>query len=547
MKKCDARKKWLCIICIILFVLSIYSQQNKEQSKGSDTKHDPKSPGEEGTESIDIGKQYLVLIAIDNYKYWLPISGPVKEARKLNEVISYRYYMDEIIELYNENATKSKIIKLFRDLQNRLKVNDSLLIFFSGHGHLDESSNNGFWISVNGGLDENKMENWIPNSVIRGLVSNIKAKHILLISDSCYSGELLNIYKGTKLTKINNEYLKKAFSRRCRQVLTSSASERVPTSSEFAHQLILALKENTKPCIDGLMLFNEIKLGVKETMPLFGELKGTHHQEGAVFLFFLKGSFAFGEELNQKAKNIYKNEKGFWEAEFDYEIVVVYIPKGEFTMGSNDGDSDEKPAHKIYLDGYWIGKYEVTFDQYDQYCNENNIIKPDDEGWSRRKMPVINVSWNDALEYTKWISRKIGLTFRLPTEAEWEKAARGNNGRKYPWGNTFFNNGRACYNQEGTRSKSIGFYTSSVSPYGLLDMSGNVWEWCLDWYSEKFYTNSPTRNPNGPFSGSKRVARGGSWKDTIESLRCSNRNKASPIARNNALGFRLCLDIKKKY
>jgi hypothetical protein len=150
------------------------------------------------------------------------------------------------LTLYDEQATKAGIIKLFKELPGRLEVKDSVLIFYAGHGHLDSASKNGFWIPVDGGLDENVQERWIPNSIIRGLISQIKAKHILLISDSCFSGDLLEAWR-EKAPTITPEYFKKAYKRRSRQVLTSGASERVPDDSEFSTQLKLALEENDKP------------------------------------------------------------------------------------------------------------------------------------------------------------------------------------------------------------------------------------------------------------------------------------------------------------
>ncbi|MCU0290289.1 MAG: SUMF1/EgtB/PvdO family nonheme iron enzyme, partial [Acidobacteria bacterium] len=148
----------------------------------------------------------------------------------------------------------------------------------------------------------------------------------------------------------------------------------------------------------------------------------------------------FGEEINKQAKDIYKNSSGSWEADHGDGIVMIYIPEGEFTMGSNDKDNDEKPPHTVYLDGYWIGKYEVTFAQYDRYCEETGKQKPDDRGWGRGERPVIHVSWDEAAAYCKWLSQKTGLKFQLPTEAQWEKAARGSRGFKYPWGNDFDKN-----------------------------------------------------------------------------------------------------------
>jgi formylglycine-generating enzyme required for sulfatase activity len=249
---------------------------------------------------------------------------------------------------------------------------------------------------------------------------------------------------------------------------------------------------------------------------------------------------------------VHINKKGYWEADYGDGIIMVYIPEGKFTMGSNDC-KDEKPIHTVYLDGYWMGKYEVTFDQYDKYCEEAKKDKPDDEGWGRGKRPVINVSWDDAAAYCKWLSDKKGLKFKLPTEAQWEKAARGTPSLKYPWGDHEPNyNGKwyANYAAHDSWKKKgedgfeftapVGSYPNGSSPYGLLDMAGNVWEWCRDWYGSDYYGKSQGRNPSGPESATFRVLRGGSWDIYARYLRCAGRGGVRPSLRVINLGFRLC-------
>jgi formylglycine-generating enzyme required for sulfatase activity len=252
-------------------------------------------------------------------------------------------------------------------------------------------------------------------------------------------------------------------------------------------------------------------------------------------------------------KTLYINEKGYWEANYGDGIIMVYIPEGGFTMGSAKGESDEKPEHEVYLDGYWMGKYEVTFAQYDKYCEDAKKDKPDDEGWGRVKRPVINVSWEDANAYCKWLSDKKGLNFKLPTEAQWEKAARGTDVRKYPWGDHDpYYNGKwyanyAAHDSWEKRGEDgfeytapVGSYPQGASPYGLLDMAGNVWEWCYDWYD--IYSAEPQKNPKGPESGTLRVVRGGSWDHDAVYLRCAYRYLDGPSYRYDYLGFRLCQD-----
>jgi len=219
----------------------------------------------------------------------------------------------------------------------------------------------------------------------------------------------------------------------------------------------------------------------------------------------------------------------------------VYIPAGEFIRGSatDEGDDNEQPQQKIYLDAYYMGKYEVTFEEYDRFCEETGRQKPDDEGWGRGKRPVINVSWYDAVAYSKWLSKKTGEHYRLPTEAEWEKAARGTDGRKYPWGNTEPTRKKCNFDNQEGRTMPVGSYESGLSPYQLYDIAGNVWEWCQDWYAEDYYAHSSKNNPQGPPIGDYRVLRGGSWSNNIYEMRCTNRNWASPAIGLYNRGFRL--------
>ncbi len=246
-------------------------------------------------------------------------------------------------------------------------------------------------------------------------------------------------------------------------------------------------------------------------------------------------------DVASKGIKVEKNKKGLWEAYYQDGIVMVYIPPGEFTMGSDDYDN-EKPPHNVFLDGYWMGKYEVTFDQYDKYCGETNQEEPQDIGWGRGKRPVINVSWHDAAAYCDWLSKKIGLKFKLPTEAQWEKAARGEDGRRYPWGKREPDGKLANFDLSIGKTSPVGSYLQGASPFGMLDMAGNVWEWCADWFNEDYYKNSPHKNPMGPKSGSYRVLRGGGWLNSARYIRCAYRVGYHPSYRLYFVGFRLCQD-----
>lgn len=232
--------------------------------------------------------------------------------------------------------------------------------------------------------------------------------------------------------------------------------------------------------------------------------------------------------------------------EFPKEIIgkiddapMVLIPAGEFEMGSNDGEDDEKPVHTVYLDAFYMDKYEVTNALYKKFMDATGYKAPaywNDKRFNDPQHPVVGVSWKDANEYCKWAGK------RLPTEAEWEKAARGGLvGKKYPWGDTLTHNDA---NYSGKGDKDIWKYTSSVGSfppngYGLYDMAGNVYEWCADWYGSNYYASSPKSNPAGQSSGLVRVLRGGSWSHLNDSnLRTAYRNYYDPTYVYNYLGFR---------
>jgi formylglycine-generating enzyme required for sulfatase activity len=212
---------------------------------------------------------------------------------------------------------------------------------------------------------------------------------------------------------------------------------------------------------------------------------------------------------------------------------MVRVPAGEFTMGSDDHDN-EKPPHRVYLDAYAVDKYEVTNALYKRFMDATGRAAPaywTDAKWNGATQPVVGVSWHDADAYCRWAGK------RLPTEAEWEKAARGTDGRKYPWGDQWEASRANAENKLG-KTAPVGSYSSGVSPYGAHDMAGNVWEWVADWYDAGYYKQTPERNPQGPASGSARVLRGGSWNHGTVSLRASDRDGSAPVARYGGIGFR---------
>ena len=228
--------------------------------------------------------------------------------------------------------------------------------------------------------------------------------------------------------------------------------------------------------------------------------------------------------------------------------IMALIPAGDFQMGDsfNEGSSDERPVHTVYIDAFYIDVYEVTNAQYKKFMDATGYKSPpfwDDYRFNAPDRPVVGVSWHDAVVYADWAGK------RLPTEAEWEKAARGGLvGKRYPLGDTITRDD-ANYDHWGTGGKDIWPYTSPVGSfapngYGLYDMAGNVYEWVADWHAPDYYAYSPGSNPKGPNSGSSRVLRGGSWHDALAEdhgtscLRVATRYSSGPTFEFYYIGFR---------
>jgi formylglycine-generating enzyme required for sulfatase activity len=227
-------------------------------------------------------------------------------------------------------------------------------------------------------------------------------------------------------------------------------------------------------------------------------------------------------------------------------IMMVFVQAGDFPMGSSNGNADEKPIHSVYLSAYYIDKFEVTNELYRVCVNAGSCNPPVKSGSSTQSSyygnsqfndyPVVYVTWTMAKNYCEWRGAK------LPTEAQWEKAARGSDGRTYPWGKGAADCQRANYhgNTNGCvgGTSPAGNYENGKSPYGAYDMAGNVWEWVADWYSAIYYQTSLTSNPPGPDTGQSRVIRGGSWTRDNFSIRSTTRVNYAPSYNNFDIGFR---------
>jgi serine/threonine-protein kinase len=234
---------------------------------------------------------------------------------------------------------------------------------------------------------------------------------------------------------------------------------------------------------------------------------------------------------------------------------MILIPAGRFIMGTDSEFDNERPMREVYLDAFYIDKYEVTNAEYKKFVDatghrvpSSNALEAGPFNWHRgtyppgkEDHPVVLVNWNDARAYARWAGK------RLPTAAEWEKAARGTDGRVWPWGNRWeidrCNIGESFLNS----TQPVYAFENGKSPYGCFNMAGNVMEWVADWYSETYYRSSPNRNPPGPVDGTARVVRGGAWDSNISLYaRTAYRNFMPPNERNVSVGFRCAKDVPKE-
>ncbi|MFQ5780320.1 MAG: formylglycine-generating enzyme family protein [Nitrospiria bacterium] len=234
-------------------------------------------------------------------------------------------------------------------------------------------------------------------------------------------------------------------------------------------------------------------------------------------------------------------------AESPKENPMVFIPAGEFVMGSEDGGFNEKPRRTVYLDAYEINQLEVSQFHYAEFVKATNHRSPlsryvkNIELLNHPNQPAVYVSWEDAYDYCRWRGA------RLPTEAEWEKAARGVQGLVWPWEGEF-KPALANFSgdeDEGVYTTIVGSYEKDKSPYGLYDMAGNVREWVQDWYEEQYYQHAPARNPKGPDHGEMKTLRGSSWNDSHFSGRTTSRLKMFPFYRDTTVGFRCARTIRQ--
>lgn len=225
---------------------------------------------------------------------------------------------------------------------------------------------------------------------------------------------------------------------------------------------------------------------------------------------------------------------------------IVIVPEGYFWMGSDEGQENEMPRHRVWLDRFGLGKFPVTNGAYKIFVAEGGAETPpfwSEPMFSDPDLPVVGVTWDAAAAYCRWLSAVVGKQFHLPSEAEWERAVRGRRENAlYPWGDQApWERPYPGYDAETGGPQRVGM--NEANDFGLYDMSEGVHEWCSDYYDRSYYRHSPERNPQGPAVGQRRASRGGSWRHRVKFSRCAARSSLPPAFKYSDYGFRVALSL----
>ncbi len=503
---------------------------------------------------------WLVLIGIDNYQHVRKLHYSVSDAESLRTLLKTRYGVksERITALYNENATKIRIEYVIGDMladPSRVRPTDRVIIFFAGHGDQTKPVRGnvmGYLVPVDGN-PQRIASTCISMRQIQGAAKTIPARHVLFLVDACYSG-----ITGTETRSLGQQSMAQILSSARRdqaiQVITAGdANQPSLESSKYGHslftyQLLEALSGNADADNNGLITAKDIYDYVHPLVASHSDQRQTPRMftlYGTAQMVFLSPEVQYPEGLRpgKTQKQVRPARDNSLELDSQQEfnnsigMKLKLIQPGTFMMGSENGDPNEQPVHEVTIARpFYIGVYEVTQREYKMIMQANPASSKGDN------QPVERVSWFDARRFCDKLSEKEGLTYRLPTEAEWEYAARAGSQTSYYWGREF---------EEGYALNSSVFVNGtkkvgSLKPnsFGLYDMSGNVWEWCGDWYGEHYYSESPKTDPKGPSNGYERVLRGGSWgSEDPARLRSASRFSSPPGNATNYDGFRVVLEV----
>ena len=548
--------------------------------------------------SIDLyARSYALVIGNGAYTNgWDPLPGAVKDAKEVADALVRNGFEVTL----STDLTKDAFNRAFAEFTVRYGAQEDcrLLVYYAGHGYTEAMANGeelGYIVMVDAPKPAQDKIGFILKSVdMQVIVTQAKmmrARHILFLFDSCFAGSILNLRADVVPQNIsdNVQYPVRQF------ITAGRANEPVPDHSVFKQCFLDLLEGRDKePIPDGYITGEELGLYLKNKVAEYNP--NQHPQCGKILDPRLdKGDFVFVKGANVPGKltivsPIAQPAPSYLDAPRPIPVPVPVVPDtmvivegGTFDMGSDQSEV-EKPVHKVTVKSFMIGKSEVTVAEFRAFVDATGYRTSAEQGggatiwtgkaWEHKAdanwkntylrqadtYPVVCVSWYDAMAYCNWRSQKEGLTgcyaisgtnvtyntgangYRLPTEAEWEYAARGGNkSRGYTYSGSNDAGEVAWYSMNsGNTTQPVG--GKKANELGIYDMSGNVWEWCWDWYGDKYYSQSARENPTGPSSGQYRVLRGGGWDNVGVGggLRCAYRySLGSPAGTGGILGFRL--------
>ncbi len=520
-----------------------------------------------------IKNRVALVIGNANYKF-APLNNPVNDARDMAE--SLRSVGFDVIE--KENASWEDMDKAITAFQKKLGKGVVGLFYFSGHGIQIDDQN--YLIPVD--LPELSVRHVKYRSILAGDVltamqqSNNSMNIVIL--DACRDNPFKSLGKGMKKGLARSEKVPSGTLIAYATSPGDTAADGNGRNSPYTAGLLAYLH---KPNLPIELMFKRVRNTVKKKTNNRQTPWESSSLDGDDFYFVEKKTVVASTSDTPPVVPVapvvpIPSNTGAEDADKVFRDTLidgsqgpemVRIPAGSFRMGDiqGGGQDDEKPVHRVSVGAFAMGKYEVTVGEYLRFVNATgkhapewmekgskyNIKTGTDDYYKKfgsaltnKTYPIVGVSWHDATAYAKWLSQQTGHTYRLPTEAEWEYAARAGTTTKYWWGNKIGTNKANCSN---SYCKDSYKYTAPVgsfkaNPFGLHDTVGNVWEWCSDIYSSDYYSNSPRSNPTGPGGGETgryRVRRGGAWDGGAQYARSAVRYNYSPGYRSYYVGFRL--------
>jgi formylglycine-generating enzyme required for sulfatase activity len=479
---------------------------------------------------------YALIIGISEYENkekWPYLENALKDGLEVGKELDSRGFD----VTYNTNITLSELERALKEFFYNEKIDNQsrLFLWHSGHGHTIRGE--GFLVPADAPGPDNDgfIRNALPVKRFEEYSQYTKAKHVYMVFDSCFSS---TIFKESSSKSTSTAYVKK---NQVRQFLCScKQGQKRQDNHHFRNSFLKAIRNEAEANYnkDGYLTATELGQFIKQQIdqiPYYGRLKGFDQGD---FVFILPGkqrSGFFHDFLKDGNKGPEMSE----------------VRKGPFLMGTYQGGGyeNETPQHVVEVGSIAVGRFEVTFEDYDRFCEAVGRIKPYDNKWGRGNRPVINVSWEDARAYTRWLSEQTGYTYRLPTEAEWEYMARAGTETNYWWGNEPGQNNASCdgcgakWGWDAER-KTAPVGSFAPNPFGIYDTVGNVWEWTCSEYTDTYIGKETKCLDKITNPWQLVVIRGGAWDEPPVHCRAARRKSGYPGERSQYIGFRVVKILK---